>query len=78
VQEETCILKVPCATLRDNMEWPETTGVGSNVLVGTKPDRISEGVELMFDRDNAWKNPFGDSRAGERIVEMQVMGNECT
>jgi len=78
VQEETCILKVPCATLGDNTEWPETAGFGSNVLVRTKPDKISEGVELMFDRDNAWKNPFGDGGAGERIVEIQVMGNECT
>ena len=78
MQEEACILKVPCATLRDNTEKPETAGFGSNVLVGTKPDRISEVVEKMFDRANAWKNPIGDGRAGEWIVEIQVMGNECT
>ena len=35
-----CILKVPCATLGDNTERSETVGVGSNVLVGTKPDRM--------------------------------------
>ena len=35
VQEESCILKVPCVTLRDNTERPETLEVGSNILVGT-------------------------------------------
>lgn len=37
VQEETCILGVPCVTLRDNTERPETLEVGSNVLAGTNP-----------------------------------------
>ena len=39
VQEETCILKVPCVTLRDNTDRPETAEVGTNVLAGV--DRIS-------------------------------------
>lgn len=68
VQEETCILNVPCVTLRDNTERPETLEVGSNMLVGTEPERILEGVRLMLHRENNWKNPFGDGRAGERIV----------
>jgi UDP-N-acetylglucosamine 2-epimerase (non-hydrolysing) len=34
VQEETCILGVPCVTLRDNTERLETLAVGSNVLAG--------------------------------------------
>jgi UDP-N-acetylglucosamine 2-epimerase (non-hydrolysing) len=37
VQEETCILGVPCITLRDNTERPETLDVGSNILAGTDP-----------------------------------------
>ncbi|AIY90186.1 UDP-N-acetylglucosamine 2-epimerase [Geoglobus acetivorans] len=68
VQEETCILGVPCVTLRDNTERPETLEVGSNVLVGTKPERILEGVRTMLNKENSWKNPFGDGRAGERVV----------
>ena len=72
VQEETCILGVPCVTLRDNTERPETLEVGSNVLVGTKPERISEGVRTMLNRENNWRNPFGDGKAGERIVEILV------
>jgi UDP-N-acetylglucosamine 2-epimerase (non-hydrolysing) len=42
VQEETCILKVPCVTLRDNTERPETVEVGSNVLSGVNQNKILE------------------------------------
>ncbi len=70
VQEETCILGVPCVTLRDNTERPETLDVGSNVLVGTEPKRILEGVKTMLNRENSWKNPFGDGKAGKRIIEI--------
>jgi len=34
LQEEACILGVPCITIRDNTERPETVAVGANVLVG--------------------------------------------
>ena len=68
VQEETCILGVPCVTLRDNTERPETLEVGSNMLVGTEPEKIFEGVKLMLERENNWENPFGDGKAGKRIV----------
>jgi UDP-N-acetylglucosamine 2-epimerase (non-hydrolysing) len=70
VQEETCILNVPCVTLRDNTERPETLEVGSNTLVGTEPEKIFEGVRLMLNSENSWNNPFGDGKAGERIVEI--------
>jgi UDP-N-acetylglucosamine 2-epimerase (non-hydrolysing) len=70
VQEETCILKVPCVTLRDNTERPETAMVGANVLVGVDPEKILEGARMMMERKRDWENPFGDGRAGERIVEI--------
>ncbi|MEA1870541.1 MAG: UDP-N-acetylglucosamine 2-epimerase (non-hydrolyzing) [Euryarchaeota archaeon] len=70
VQEETCILKVPCVTLRDNTERPETALVGANVLVGSDPEKILEGARTMLGRSRDWENPFGDGRAGERIVEI--------
>jgi len=70
VQEETCILGVPCVTLRDNTERPETLEVGSNIIVGTKREKILEGVKLMFNKENSWENPFGDGRAGEKIIEI--------
>lgn len=70
VQEETCILKVPCITLRDNTERPETIKSGSNILVGANPTKILDGVELMLNRENNWENPFGDGKAGKRIIQV--------
>ncbi|MDP2767180.1 MAG: UDP-N-acetylglucosamine 2-epimerase (non-hydrolyzing) [Candidatus Methanoperedens sp.] len=74
VQEETCILGVPCVTLRDNTERPETVEVGSNVLAGTEPEAIIRCARSMLERGNRWKNPFGDGRAGERIGRVMVAG----
>ena len=68
VQEETCILGVPCVTLRDNTERPETLDAGSNILAGTNPDKIRHYTWLMLNRDNGSENPFGDGEAGKRIV----------
>jgi UDP-N-acetylglucosamine 2-epimerase (non-hydrolysing) len=70
VQEETCILKVPCVTLRDNTERPETLEVGSNVLSGVNQNRILEGAGKMMKRERDWKNPFGDGQAGRKIVNI--------
>jgi len=69
VQEETCVLGVPCVTLRDNTERPETVEVGSNVLAGADSDRILECAKMMVVRENSWANPFGEGNAGKRIIE---------
>ncbi len=73
VQEEACILSVPCITLRDNTERPETLEVGSNILAGASLDTILECSKTILGRDNNWQNPFGDGTAGRKIVEI-VMG----
>jgi UDP-N-acetylglucosamine 2-epimerase (non-hydrolysing) len=70
VQEEACILHVPCVTLRDNTERPETLEVGSNVLAGTDPYEIVNKAKLMLESRKNWDNPFGDGEAGERIVQI--------
>jgi UDP-N-acetylglucosamine 2-epimerase (non-hydrolysing) len=70
VQEETCILKVPCVTLRDNTERPETLNVGSNVLAGVNRNKILEGVKTMLSKERNWNNPFGDGKAGEKIIKV--------
>lgn len=69
IQEETCILGVPCVTLRDNTERPETLDIGSNILVGARAEKMLEGVQIMLDRGNGWKNPFGDGYASKRILD---------
>ena len=75
VQEEACILKVPCITLRDNTERPETINVGSNILVGADIEKIINGIELMLKKERNWKNPFGDGNSGETIVEILLNQN---
>lgn len=69
VQEETCILGVPCVTLRDNTERPETLDVGSNILSGTEPGLMIECAHRMLETDKGWINQFGDGKASQRIVK---------
>jgi UDP-N-acetylglucosamine 2-epimerase (non-hydrolysing) len=68
VQEETCILGVPCVTLRDNTERPETIEVGSNMLAGTSSERILEAAKQMVSREKGWVNPFGDGKTAQKII----------
>jgi UDP-N-acetylglucosamine 2-epimerase (non-hydrolysing) len=68
LQEESCILKVPCVTLRENTERPETIDVGANVLAGTDAQRIITAADRMLSVNKDWQNPYGDGKAGERIV----------
>jgi UDP-N-acetylglucosamine 2-epimerase (non-hydrolysing) len=70
VQEETCILGVPCITMRENTERPETVEVGSNLIAGTDPERILAGAELMVNRPTHWQNPFGDGATAQRIIDI--------
>jgi len=70
VQEETCILGKPCVTLRDNTERLETLDVGSNLLAGVKPNKIEECVSMMVDNTKKWDNPFGDGKAGSKIINI--------
>ncbi len=70
ITEETTVLGVPCMTLRDSTERPETVEIGSNELLGTDPAALGPALERLF--SNAWKAssipPLWDGRAGERIV----------
>lgn len=77
VQEESCILGVPCVTLRSNTERPETIEVGANVLAGTEPRRILDCARIMIKKERTWDNPFGDGNAGEKIrrIITMVLGN---
>jgi UDP-N-acetylglucosamine 2-epimerase (non-hydrolysing) len=70
VQEEGCILGVPCVTLRDNTERPETIEQGANILAGTDTVSIFQCSEIMLQRKNSWHNPFGDGKASEKILKI--------
>lgn len=72
ITEETTVLGVPCMTLRNNTERPETVSMGTNVLLGTAPDAIGPALEHLF--ADKWKKgsvpPLWDGKAAERIVEV--------
>lgn len=71
VVEEGFILKVPCVTLRETTERPETLEYGVNVLAGYNPDKIVECVHQMMNKKiqwSAWDSPFGDGQASSRIL----------
>jgi len=70
LQEEACILGVPCVTLRYNTERPETIDVGANILAGTGPQEIVQKTRYMLKKKGDWENPFGDGRAGKNIVKI--------
>ena len=71
ITEETTFMKVPCLTLRDNTERPETITLGTNELVGTNPKNIKKSLQKIF--SNEWKKgsipKFWDGKTSERIIE---------
>lgn len=76
IQEEACLLGVPCITLRENTERPESIEVGANVLVGRDGDKAVEAAEKWLSADNfSWENPFGDGRVAELILDI-ITGTE--
>lgn len=73
VQEEACILRVPCITLRENTERPETVDVGANLIAGSG-EKIIEYTRKMLESDSKWENPFGNGNAAELILQNTVIG----
>jgi len=70
IQEEACILQVPCITIRENTERPETLTVGANRLVGLDLDALKEAITFHEKKNRGWTNPFGDGHTAERILEV--------
>src|SRR5467141_3484376 len=68
LQEEACFFRVPCVTLRENTERPETLQIGSNVLAGTDPPRVLEAAEKQLVAQREWPNPYGDGTTGPKIA----------
>ena len=70
VTEETTVMGVPCVTLRDTTERPETVAVGTNELLGTDPAALKPAMDRLF--AGQWKKgsvpELWDGLAGERIA----------
>ena len=76
VQEESCILQVPCVTLRENTERPETLDIGCNVLAGTNPENILKYTQEMITININWSNPFGKGDSGKLIVDYIIQNKK--
>lgn len=70
IQEETTMLGVPCLTLRDNTERPETVDIGTNELLGTKYDNLGYYLSKIY--EGKWKKgqtpAYWDGKTATRIV----------
>lgn len=70
ITEETTVMGVPCLTLRDSTERPETVTIGTNELIGTDPARLAPALERLF--AGQWKAggipEKWDGHSGARIV----------
>ena len=70
IQEEACILGVPCVTLREDTERPETLRIGANILAGNSEiDKIFNSFKLMMDKKIKWKNPYGEGNAYKKTID---------
>lgn len=74
ITEETTVMGVPCLTLRDNTERPETVTIGTNELIGTNPSYLKPYLDKLLKGE--WKKggvpPLWDGKASERIVQKLV------
>jgi UDP-N-acetylglucosamine 2-epimerase (non-hydrolysing) len=70
ITEETTVMGVPCMTLRNSTERPETVTIGTNELLGIEPAALRPALDRLF--AGAWKRgavpPLWDGKTSERIV----------
>ncbi|OYD44528.1 UDP-N-acetylglucosamine 2-epimerase (non-hydrolyzing) [Sphingobacterium cellulitidis] len=74
ITEEASVLGIPCMTLRENTERPETVDLGTNELIGVNPKSIAPAMEKLF--SGKWKKggeiPLWDGNTAKRIVEALI------
>lgn len=72
ITEETTVMQVPCFTLRNSTERPETVSIGTNELIGTDPLNLPPAFDRLF--KDEWKKgaipELWDGKTGERIVDV--------
>ena len=72
ITEETTVMGIPCMTLRDSTERPETVTIGTNEIIGTDPKNIIPNIKKLINRE--WKKggipEFWDGKTSERIVQI--------
>lgn len=81
VQEEACILGVPCLTIRENTERPETIEVGANKIIGLDKIKLQKGYkEFTSNNPASWTNPFGDGDTAKKVISilMEKIGGKLS
>jgi len=74
VQKEAFYLNVPCVTLRDKTEWPETVELGANRVVGTNAQKIRDAVLTPQNVPHV-ATPYGEGKASQKIVDALLSAN---
>jgi UDP-N-acetylglucosamine 2-epimerase (non-hydrolysing) len=73
IQEETTCLGIPCVTVRENTERPVTVEYGTNVVAGTRKEKVQEAIRLQMHRKSAAATPKNwDGKAAARIVDILI------
>ena len=71
ITEEATYMKIPCITIRENTERPETVEIGTNILVGNNLEKLAENMRLIF--DDKWKKSsipsLWDGKTSKRIIK---------
>jgi UDP-GlcNAc3NAcA epimerase len=73
LQKEAFWSKTPSITIRDRTEWTETVDLGTNFVTDIEPNRILSAIGYIQNNYSEIKkrfdsNPFGDSKASQKIV----------
>jgi UDP-N-acetylglucosamine 2-epimerase (non-hydrolysing) len=70
LQEEGCILGVPCVVIRMSTERPETVVLGSSIVAGLEPANVLRSIETFMNENRKWKHPYGDGHTADRVVDV--------
>lgn len=72
IQEETTVMGVPCVTLRDTTERPETVTIGTNEIIGNNLEKLELALERILKGE--WKQgsipDLWDGKTAQRIVKI--------
>ena len=72
ITEATTVMGIPCMTLRDSTERPETCTIGTNDLIGTNPENIKPALKKLI--AGQWKKgsipELWDGDTANRIIDI--------